>query len=120
VEHGTVQGRRTGRDPATTPHARPTPDRNLSQGKQTDPTPADKAILITIDDADQVFRAEPDIVPIAERIAHHGPTAGFGLIIVTSDTTPNSFGGSPTLREALHLGQRGRRFEPSGLFRRMS
>ncbi|WP_169734256.1 tetratricopeptide repeat protein [Hamadaea tsunoensis] len=77
---------------------------NLSHGKQTDPTSTNKAILITIDDADQLFRTAPDIVPIVERITHHGSTAGFGLIVVSTDTTPDSFGGSSLLRETLLAG----------------
>ncbi|GIE36078.1 hypothetical protein Ait01nite_091230 [Actinoplanes italicus] len=67
----------------------------------TEPSADTPATLIGIDDADSLLHAAPGLVAILERIAVEGPAAGITVILITTDTTLNSFGGSTVLRDAV-------------------
>ncbi|GIE37090.1 hypothetical protein Ait01nite_101350 [Actinoplanes italicus] len=70
----------------------------------TEPSVDTPAILIGIDDADSLLHAAPGLVASFERIAVEGPAAGIAVILITSDITLSSFGGSTVLRDAVLKG----------------
>ncbi|WP_433294345.1 hypothetical protein ACQP2F_32860 [Actinoplanes sp. CA-030573] len=62
------------------------------------------AVLVTIDDADRLFRESHELVALVERFAVDGPAAGIAVVLVTKDTSPGAFGHSAALREAILSG----------------
>ncbi|MEV3925878.1 hypothetical protein [Actinomadura coerulea] len=67
----------------------------------TDPSPDRPGLIIVIDEAQEVFAANPEATRLAEDIVTRGGPAGVGLIVTTRGADLAYFGGSATLRAGL-------------------
>ncbi|WP_433464054.1 hypothetical protein [Spirillospora sp. CA-128828] len=80
-------------------------DQDLSDahryGGPTDPSPDRPGLIIVIDEAQEVFAANPEATRLAEHIVTRGGPAGVGLIVTTRGADLAYFGGSATLRAGL-------------------
>jgi hypothetical protein len=65
-----------------------------------DPSRQYPALLLVIDDAQEVLR-DPKAAALAARIAVHGPAVGVGLVVASTSVELADFGGSHTLLSAV-------------------
>jgi len=77
----------------------------LEAGGYQDPTFERPAVLVTIDDSEQLL-SDRRIRTVAERLVGEGSAAGIGLIAVTAGEGIEHFGHNERLRTALMAGSR--------------
>ncbi|MFJ8564474.1 hypothetical protein [Streptomyces sp. NPDC093514] len=71
------------------------------QGGYGEPSRDVPAILVAIEEAHRLFDMSDEALSLSERIAQEGSSVGVSLFVTLPDISPQSFGGSVGLQEAL-------------------